>query len=221
MIAIISDIHGNYEALKEVLSKIDEMNISQIYCLGDILGYYPQVNECCIELQKRDAKCVMGNHDWYMVSGSNCPRSKSVNDCLKYQKKIIKRENLDWIASFPVIRNENGISMVHGGWENPIDEYVDVYENYFKEIDKNILVSGHSHIQQLKRYKDKIYCNPGSVGQPRDGDNRAAFAVYNGGEFRLYRVKYNIEKVCKQMDEAGFNSYYYGCLRDASRKLHV
>lgn len=221
MIAIISDIHGNYEALKEVLSKIEEMNISKVYCLGDILGYYPQINECCDELKKRDVKCVMGNHDWYMVSGTKCSRSHSVNDCLEYQKKIIKKENLDWIASFPVIRNENGISMVHGGWDNPIDEYIDLNEDYFTGIDKKIFVSGHSHIQQLKQYKNRVYCNPGSVGQPRDGDNRAAFATYSRGKFELFRVAYNIEKVCKQMEKAGFSSYYYGCLRDASRKLHV
>lgn len=221
MIAIISDIHGNYEALKKVISKIDEMNISQIYCLGDILGYYPQVNECCEALRERNVKCVIGNHDWYMISGTKCSRSKSVNDCLNYQKTIIKKENLEWIASFPVIRNENGISMVHGGWDNPIDEYLHVSENYLRKIDGNIFVSGHSHIQQLVRYGNKVYCNPGSVGQPRDGDNRAAFAIYDGDEFRLLRVDYCIEEVCKQMHTAGFNSYYYGCLKDASSRLHT
>lgn len=220
MIAILSDVHGNYEALKSVMDKIDEMNISQIYCLGDIVGYYSQVNECCNELRRREARCIMGNHDWYMVSGTKCPRSHSVNDCLKYQQKIIEKDNLDWIASFPVFRKENGISMVHGGWNNPIDEYLVLDENYFSEINGNVFVSGHSHIQQIKRYRNKIYCNPGAVGQPRDGDNRAAFAVYSDGEFELCRVEYDIEEVCRQMNMAGFNPYYYGCLRDASSRLH-
>lgn len=69
MIALISDVHGNYEALKQVLSKIDEMGIQEIFCLGDVVGYYSQVNECCDALRKRQVRCVMGNHDWYMAPG--------------------------------------------------------------------------------------------------------------------------------------------------------
>ena len=88
MIAIISDVHGNYEALKVVLSEIDRLSIDEVYCLGDVVGYYSQVNECCDELKKRKVKCVMGNHDWYMASGTKCERSKSVNDCLDYLRKI-------------------------------------------------------------------------------------------------------------------------------------
>lgn len=221
MILLMSDIHGNYEALSEVLKKADEINVSDIYCLGDIVGYYSQVNECCDELRERNVKCVLGNHDWYMVSGTKCARSRSVNDCLEYQRKIIRRDNLEWIASLPVIRNEKGISMVHGGWHNPIDEYMGTSENYFDEIEGGVFVSGHNHIQQIKKFREKIYCNPGSVGQPRDGDNRAAFAIYDGKNFELFRVEYDIENVCKKMKDAGFNAYYYGCLRDASSKLHV
>ena len=78
MIALISDIHGNYIALQEVLKKIDSMGIQEVYCLGDVVGYYSQVNECCDELRKRSISCVMGNHDWYMASGTDCERSKSV-----------------------------------------------------------------------------------------------------------------------------------------------
>ena len=220
MIALISDIHGNYEALKQVLKKIDEMCIEEIYCLGDVVGYYSQVNECCDELRKRNVKCVMGNHDWYMASGTKCERSKSVNDCLDYQRKIITEENLKWIRTFPVMINAYGISMVHGGWNNPIDEYLVPNEDYFNAIEGSIFVSGHTHIQQVKNYNHKTYCNPGSVGQPRDGDNRAAFAVYDGEKFEICRVGYDIEKVGRLMNDAGFNKYYYGCLFDASKNLH-
>lgn len=219
MIAIISDIHGNYEALKSVLSVIDEKNIKEIFCLGDVVGYYSQVNECCDELRKRNIKCVMGNHDWYMIADSFCPRSQSVNDCLNYQRQVITKENKDWIASFPVIRKEYGISMVHGSWNNPIDDYLEPTEEYFEKIDGKYFVSGHCHVQRLEQYKNKIYCNPGSVGQPRDNDNRAAFATFDGSDFILHRVTYNIEKVGKLMDNAGFNGYYYGCLKTAAKNL--
>ncbi len=220
MIAIISDVHGNYEALKEVLAKIDSLNVSQIVCLGDVVGYYSQVNECCDVMRKKRIQCVMGNHDWYLVSGTPCERSKSVRDCLSYQKKIITDENREWLATFPVTLNIGGISMVHGGWKNPIDEYLEPAEEYFEAMERSVFVSGHTHIQRIDYYKDKIYCNPGSVGQPRDGDNRAAFAVYDGGNFQLFRVPYDVKKTGILMAEAGFSSYYYGCLRDASRNLH-
>lgn len=221
MIAIISDIHGNYEALKMVLEAIDKLGIEQIYCLGDVVGYYPQVNECCDELRSRNIPCVMGNHDWYMSSGSSCPRSHSVNDCLAYQRRVISRENKEWIASFPVLMQAKEISMVHGGWLDPIDEYLEASEDYFREIEGRIFVSGHTHVQGIYQFGQKIYCNPGSVGQPRDGDNRAAFATCEEGEFTLHRVAYDIKKVGELMEEAGFSRYYYGCLSDASRNLHA
>ena len=144
MIAIISDIHGNYEALKKVLEVIDSMNIEEIYCLGDVVGYYSQVNECCNELRERNIECVIGNHDWYMISGSLCPRSHSVNDCLSYQRKIISEENMKWLSTLSILINKNGISMVHGGWQNPIDEYLEASENYFKNIEGEIFISGHT-----------------------------------------------------------------------------
>ncbi len=112
MIALISDIHGNYCALEKVLSKIDLLGINEIYCLGDIVGYYSQVNECCEELQKRNIKCILGNHDWHMISNTHFQRSNSANDCMQYQRKIITPNNLKWLASFPVYRNINSLSMV-------------------------------------------------------------------------------------------------------------
>ncbi|MDE5640020.1 MAG: metallophosphatase family protein [Odoribacter sp.] len=221
MIAIISDVHGNHVALQEVLNKIDSLGIMDIYCLGDVVGYYSQVNECCDELRKRNIQCVMGNHDWYMASGTDCSRSKSVRDCMAYQRRIITAENLDWVRSFRTTMVVQGIFMVHGGWKNPIDEYLEPSQEYFSAIRGRFFASGHTHIQRVEDYDDKVYCNPGSVGQPRDGDNRAAFATFDSGSFKLYRVPYNTDTVGKLMDAAGFNPYYYGCLRDASQNLHT
>lgn len=220
MIAFISDIHGNYEALKRVLSDIDSLKINEIYCLGDVVGYYSQVNECCNELRLRDIPCIMGNHDWYLVSGTQCERSKSVNDCLAYQKEILSLENFEWILHNPVIRRERNISMVHGGWRNPLDEYLHPDETYFDSIDGEFYVSGHSHIARIDDFKKKKYCNPGSVGQPRDNENTASYAVFDGEQFYLRRVEYDIQLVCELMNEAGFNPYYYGCLKDGSKHLH-
>ena len=219
MTGIISDIHGNYVALKEVLKQLDAMNVSEIYCLGDVVGYYTQINECCDELRRRNVKCVMGNHDWYMLAKSFCPRSKSVNDCLAYQKKIITKENMEWLASFALYFDIYNVFMVHGGWSDPIDEYLSPSKDYFDRLEGLIFLSGHTHIQQLYSYGDKIYCNPGSVGQPRDNDCRAAFAVIDNCEIHLQRIEYCIEKVGTLMEAAGFNGYYYGCLKTGAPNL--
>jgi putative phosphoesterase len=218
-IGIISDIHGNYEALKMVLAELDRMQITEIYCLGDVVGYYSQVNECCDELKSRNIPSLMGNHDWYMASGGFCPRSKSVNDCLVYLRKVITPQNIEWLRTFPVQKFVGNIHMVHGGWADPIDEYLlEANEEYFSKIEGEVFVSGHTHIQVLKKFGDKMYCNPGSVGQPRDNDPRAAFAVYDD-EFTLCRVEYDMQKVFDLMDKAGFNDYYYGGLKTGARNL--
>ena len=218
-IAFLSDIHGNYEALKEVLKKIDSMGIKEIYCLGDVTGYYSQVNECCDELRKREIPVVMGNHDWYLAGGGFCPRSQSVNDCLVHQRKVLTKENLDWIKTFSIQLEMKDIKMVHGGWADPIDEYLyKPTKEYFDKVDGKYFVSGHTHLPRVDNFGDKIYCNPGSVGQPRDGDKRASFAVFDG-KFEIYRVEYDIQKVWELMDEAGFSDYYYGCLETGARNL--
>ncbi|HLX52605.1 MAG TPA: metallophosphoesterase family protein [Aquella sp.] len=217
-IGFISDIHGNYEALKSVLSKLEKLHVSEIYCLGDVVGYYSQVNECCDELRKRQIPCIMGNHDWYLAGGGFCPRSKSVNDCLVYQRKVISEENLNWLENFPVHRKVGNIHLVHGGWADPIDEYLQPSEEYFNKVNGEIFISGHTHIQMLERYSGKTYCNPGSVGQPRDNDPRSAFAIYDD-KFTLHRVEYDMRVVFDLMDKAGFNDYYYGSLKTGARNL--
>lgn len=217
--AFISDIHGNYEALKAVLSELDKLGISQVYCAGDIVGYYSQINECCDELRLRGIKSVMGNHDWYMAGGGFCPRSKSVNDCLDYQRGVIEDRNMEWLRTLPVRIQIDKIQLVHGGWADPIDEYLKISQEYFERVLGDIFVSGHTHVQTLQKFGNKTYCNPGSVGQPRDGDPRAAFAVYDGNDFELHRVEYDMQKVFDLMDAAGFNDYYYGGLKTGAKNL--
>jgi predicted phosphodiesterase len=109
--------------------------------------------------------------------------------------------------------------MVHGGWSDPIDEYLKPTKEYFSRLNGDIFISGHTHIQILQRFDEKTYCNPGSVGQPRDHDPRAAFATYENGRFVLHRVDYDMQKVFRLMQEAGFDDYYYGCLKTGARNL--
>lgn len=218
-IAFISDIHGNYEALKSVLEAIDKMGITRIYCTGDTAGYYSQINECCQALRDRNIPSVMGNHDWYLASGSFCSRSRSVNDCISYQRKVIHPEHLEWLKSLPVHLEVDNIKLVHGGWTDPIDEYLKPTQEYFDQVSGSLFVSGHTHFQGIYHFGEKTYCNPGSVGQPRDGDPRAAFATFDGQSFELHRVAYDMQIVFDLMDAAGFNDYYYGGLKTGARNL--
>lgn len=213
MIGVISDIHGNYEALKVVLQYFEENDITKIFCLGDVVGYYPQINECCDALRERNAVCLMGNHDWYMTAGSRCLRSKSVNDCLRYQRTVISETNKKWLGKALLYYTDGEYNMVHGGWADPVDEYLVPDESYFEGMKPGLYFSGHTHRQGLYRYRQVVYCNPGAVGQPRDGDNRAAFAVVEGGQVFLKRLPYPIEKVGRLMEQCGLSAYYYDCLR--------
>lgn len=210
MIAIVSDIHGNYIALQQVLKTIDKLGIKVICCLGDLVGYYPQINEVCGELQRRNALCVMGNHDWYLLADSFCDRSESVNDTIRHQKEIVTSDNLEWLKSLPVHREYQDLKMVHGGWVNPLDEYLrQPTKGYFEKVGGRYFASGHTHLPRVDDFGDKVYCNPGSVGQPRDGDNRAAFATWDGNAFAIHRVAYDFESVGRLMEQAGFSGYYY------------
>jgi len=218
-IGLISDIHGNYEALRVVLAELDKLCVDQVLCLGDVVGYYPQINECCEELRARGIQTLMGNHDWYLCCGGFCPRSKSVNECLDYQRKIIKQDNLQWIQGFSAYKRIGELTLVHGGWCDPIDEYLrEPSEEYFERIQGKIFASGHTHVQALHKWSRKTYCNPGSVGQPRDGDPRAAFAVYDNG-FHLFRVEYDMQPVFRLMRSLGFSDYYFGCLKTGAPNL--
>lgn len=208
MIGIISDIHANHVALSAVIKKLDDLGVTEIICLGDIGGYYCQINQCCDTLQQRNIFSVMGNHDWYLAKGEACPRSNSANVCLDYQRKVITPKNLAWLASLPERATVHGLDIVHGGWNDPIDEYVRPSQEYFSNLPGKYFASGHTHVQCLWSDGKKIYCNPGSVGQPRDGDPQAAFATWNGSSFQLHRVVYDIEKIQQEMALAGFSPYY-------------
>lgn len=217
--AFISDIHGNYEALQSVLASIDAMGIASIVCAGDVAGYYSEVNACCDTLRARGIPTVMGNHDWYLGGGGRCLRSRSVNECLRFQRQIISADNLEWLRNLPLQLEVDGVRVVHGGWSDPLDEYLEPSAEYFTELDGQYFLTGHTHTPCVQRFGDKTYCNPGSVGQPRDNDPRASFAVFDGLGFQIHRVEYDFTKVGRLMDAAGFSDYFYGGLATGARRL--
>jgi putative phosphoesterase len=216
--AIISDVHGNFHALSAVLADIARCGCEEIVSLGDIAGYGCQVNECIAELRSRNIVNILGNHDHYLISGEGCPRSNSANKCIEYQRNVITPSHFEWLSrSVREIRNGD-TWLVHGGWLDPVDEYMlSVSRQYFESLSAKIFFSGHTHVQLLADLGDKTYCNPGSVGQPRDGDWRAAYAILNGKHVRLRRVEYDVEAMCREMSKAGFPEHFYDNLRKGTR----
>lgn len=217
-IALISDIHGNYPALEAVFTQLDTMQIDHTICLGDIVGYYSFVNECCEALRTRNVHCLLGNHDWYLASGMGCPRSDSANRCIEYQRTVITPDNLAWLAALKPAALLYGINMVHGGWHDPLEEYVTPSASYFSHMEGQLFASGHTHVPCVLNLHNKIYCNPGSVGQPRDGNPKASFAVFDDqNTFQLHRVDYDICATQAAMAKAGFDAYFYNNLTSGTR----
>ena len=204
-LAVISDIHGNYPALKAVLDDIDKAGIEKIICLGDIVGYYCQVNECIDLLREREIQCLLGNHDYYMISGKCC-ESKTVKICINYQKTIIRKENFDWLVTLKPEYEIDSISFRHGGWNDAVEERISTFDfKWVRDYSHKLFFSGHTHIQGIQKddESDKLYCNPGSVGQPRDDNPKAAYAIVDSdNRIELRRVKYDIDAIVAKMKEA-------------------
>jgi len=212
--AILSDIHGNLPALESVLEDMAQYDIDRVISLGDVSGYYPFINEVIELLRAHQAVNLIGNHDRYIIDNTECPRSTSANLCLTYQKGVITDKNREWLAksvSSPLILGE--ASMVHGGWDDPEDEYLyKINRSYFERFDEKFFFCGHTHVQKyINLNNGQFFTNPGSVGQPRDGINTAAYCIFDEktGNVELRRVQYDIDKVAEKMYSLGFEEKFY------------
>jgi len=221
LIAILSDIHGNLPALKSVLEDMKPYRVTKIISLGDVSGYYPFINEVIELLNSYGVINLIGNHDRYIIDNTDCPRSTSANLCLTYQKSVITDENREWLKkSIPSLIIGNA-SFVHGGWDNPEDEYLyKIKASYFERFNEKFFFCGHTHVQKYIDLKNgKFFINSGSVGQPRDGISSASYSIFdeNSGEVTLKRVNYNIDETVNKMKELGFSEKFYVNLYDGSR----
>lgn len=205
MIAIVSDIHGNLPALNAVFEKIDGLGCDRVISLGDVTGYYAQPSECLDLLVERNAIQLLGNHDQYLVSGSGCPRSRLISELLEHQEKVVTEEQLEFLAGLKSRYDEGNVTFVHGGWQDPTDQYIYRVKPELFPAEFQFFFAGHTHVQCRVPLGDgRLFCNPGSVGQPRDGDSRSAFAMFTGTDVELYRVEYDIDNTVQAMRDAGF-----------------
>ncbi|MDF9747759.1 metallophosphoesterase family protein [Natrinema salsiterrestre] len=207
-VGLVSDIHSNRVALEAVLE--DMPPVDELLCAGDVVGYNPWPADCVDEMRERDVPTVMGNHD-VAVAGETPFRFNGMAKAgVDHAKEQLGDEQLEWLASLPAERFacDSRVKLVHGHPDDP-DRYTRY--TYPKEFsprllgDEDVLVLGHTHVQGAKQFAEGIVVNPGSVGQPRDGDPRAGYAVLDldGLTVDTHRVEYDIEAVQEAVADAG------------------
>lgn len=205
-IGFVSDIHGNLPAFKVVLERLEGI---EVYCLGDLVGYNPYPNEVIEIVRKRGINCIMGNHDYAVLTGDVSNFSYIAAEAVMWTKKRTSDNNLKFLASLPKVLSKRGFYMVHGSPRDPLDEYVFPEHSYmdaFLElIEQDILVMGHTHVPFVHSSEKGIIFNPGAVGQPRDGDPRASYAIFDTdtGKISIERAEYDINTVAGEIKKSG------------------
>lgn len=205
LLALLSDLHGNRPALRAVLD--DMPDVDAIACAGDVVGYNPWPGACVDALRERDVPTVMGNHDRAVVTDTGFGFNSMAGAGVAYARDNLTDAQLDWLAGLPTERTvfDGRVKLVHGHPADP-DRYT--YPAMFTASllgDEAVLVLGHTHIQHHERYEAGVVVNPGSVGQPRDGDPNAAYALLDLDtlEIEERRVSYDVESVVTAVEDAG------------------
>ncbi len=213
-IAFIADIHSNLEALEVVLSKIGG---EETYCLGDVVGYGANPNEVIQLLRKNNVPSITGNHDQAAISGVTSGFNARAGMAAMWTIKQLNEESLRYLRELPLERRVEAdgvrIYMTHGSPDDPLWEYVDpsthsmVFDHYLGRLEADAIALGHTHIPFVWQNGRRLVFNPGSVGQPRNGDRRASFATLSieGGVASVEetRLEYDFERAAAKIREAG------------------
>jgi putative phosphoesterase len=204
-IGVIADIHGNRVALEAVLD--DMPPVDGLVCAGDVVGYNPWPGACVDAVREREIPTVMGNHDRAVATGTSFSFNSMAGAGVAYASEQLNDEQVAWLADLPDERTafDGEMKVVHGHPDDP-DRYT--YPDMFDADmlgDEDVLVLGHTHVQHHESYDEGIVLNPGSVGQPRDSDPRAAYAILDMDAMSVaeHRVEYDIEAVERAVAEAG------------------
>lgn len=238
MLAIISDIHSNIEALTSVLADIDSRGIQRVVCLGDVIGYGPDPRQCLDLVQRRCSDVILGNHDYatlYEPTRFNYGAEEAVfwtraaleNDpdpaAVQRRWEFLGQLDIRRILNGPDV-NERKILLVHGSPRRPVNEYLfpdDVFNAPVKvtgtfERFAQVCFVGHTHLPGVftsapefispkdadgvfRLTKDKALINVGSVGQPRDRDPRACYAILEDDLVRFVRVEYDVKTTMEKI----------------------
>jgi len=213
-IAFISDVHSNLEALNAVLSKVGK---TEVYCLGDIVGYGADPNGVVERLRAIGAVAVQGNHDAAVLSGDTSWFNARAAMAAKWTTANLSEANKKYLRQLPLqIRTEfdgTPAFLTHGSPDDNLREYVELeshsqlFDHYLQKLGVRAIGLGHTHRPFGWKDQTGTVFNPGSVGQPRDSDPRASYAIvaFERGEteVQLRRVEYDVDRAAEKILAAG------------------
>ena len=229
-VAILSDIHSNIGALSAVLEDAETQGVRDAWCLGDTVGYGPSPRECINVVRQLSSHCIAGNHD-LGASGAISLDDFNVHaaDANRWTAKVLSPENKTYLSGLPSMLTAEGVTLAHGSPREPVWEYVLsslIATTAFYHFETPLCFVGHSHIPfvcyepkdgALAKLEQpdthggvplegrRAIINPGSVGQPRDDDPRASYAIFDVSTTTLYhrRVEYDVAETQDRMRKAG------------------
>ncbi len=221
-VLVLSDIHANLAALEAVLADARQFDYEAVWCLGDTVGYGPEPNECIARIRSLKLQAVVGNHDWAVVGRIDMDAfNREARRAVLWTREALSPESAAWLSDLPSQPLVDGdFTLTHGSPRDPVWEYIlypsVAYAN-LEHFDTPFCLVGHTHVPviyslgsddhsvsiirvrhgeavALQKEKRSIL-NPGSVGQPRDSDPRAAYAILDTAEatWLPHRVTYPIE----------------------------
>lgn len=224
--AILADIHGNLEALRVVLEDAREQHCTHYACIGDVVGYGANPRECLELVRKMNMPCVKGNHDEYSASNEHLDGfNPAAAEAVMWTRKQLTAAERQWLADLKYVRMVTNFTLVHATLDGP-QRWGYVFDKLaaaanFPYQNTPVCFFGHTHVPvafvrdsmvrggTYSKFKveagKKYFVNVGAVGQPRDGNPKAAYVVYDTAEgtIELRRVQYDIATAQKKIREAG------------------
>ena len=201
---VVSDIHANWPALRAIREPADA-----VVCLGDIVSYGPSPRECLTWVRERAAHVVRGNHDTALAyeaeSGAAAFKRKLAVATLEVHRRLLDEEEVAWLRALPTELSfrcdDYRFHAVHASPADHLFSYrltpdldAEELKKEVAEVRADIVLLGHTHLPMSRGAWSKVVLNPGSVGQPLDGDPRASYAVVEDGVAEIRRVEYEVEE---------------------------
>jgi predicted phosphodiesterase len=230
-VAVITDIHANLPALEEVLARIDDADVDETWCLGDVVGYGAQPDQCAELVQEHCDLCLVGNHDLAVLGRLDIAAfSSAAAAAVEWTIENAEERTIKFLGELEPMGSRAEVGLFHASPRDPVWEYVLSIEQATECIEiqaERVGLIGHSHVALYFAQPDSggrpplgaqagngtlldladgsWLVNPGSVGQPRDGDPRAAWLELDTGEWtaRFHRLQYDIDRAARPIADAG------------------
>ncbi|CAD7771265.1 Calcineurin-like phosphoesterase superfamily domain protein [Candidatus Methanoperedenaceae archaeon GB50] len=208
LVGLISDVHSNAVALREVLSEFERLGVGVILSAGDVVGYNPYPEDTVNLFRRERIVSIMGNHDRAVVTGDTSGFNEIAREAVAWTSNAISEKSLEYLRglapSLEMRIDDLSIHINHGSPSDP-DEYIYGFSEELIPPGCDLLLLGHTHVQSAAEFDSGSVVNPGSVGQPRDRDPRAAFATLDTDNraVELGRIEYDVEKVMEDIFLSG------------------